>query len=45
VLAATDLLRRPRAGLLGAFAYWSFDIATLWASFRAFGPRRRWRSW
>lgn len=28
-------LRRP--GLLGAVAWWAFDIATLWACFRAFG--------
>lgn len=32
-----EILRRPRPGLLGAIAYWAFDIATLWAAFRAFG--------
>jgi uncharacterized membrane protein YbhN (UPF0104 family) len=28
---------RRFAGLLGALAYWGFDIAVLWCSFRAFG--------
>jgi len=32
-----EVLRAPRAGLIGAVAYWAFDIATLWAGFRAFG--------
>jgi uncharacterized protein (TIRG00374 family) len=32
-----EMFRRPRVGLLGAIVYWAFDIATLWASFRAFG--------
>lgn len=32
-----EILRRPKLGLLGAIAYWAFDIATLWAAFRAFG--------
>ncbi len=31
------LLRRPGPGLLGAPAWWGFDIAVLWASFHAFG--------
>jgi len=37
MVEAVELLRRPRPELLGAVAYWGFDIATLWASFRAFG--------
>ena len=37
VTAATVLFRRSDAGLIGALAYWAFDIATLWASFHAFG--------
>lgn len=32
-----QILTHPRIGLLGAVAYWGFDIAVLWASFRAFG--------
>jgi len=32
-----EILRQPRLSLLGAVVYWAFDIATLWASFRAFG--------
>jgi uncharacterized protein (TIRG00374 family) len=31
-------VRRRDPSLLGAIAAWGFDIATLWASFRAFGP-------
>ena len=34
---AVDLLRERRPGLLGAVAYWGFDIAALGCSFRAFG--------
>jgi uncharacterized protein (TIRG00374 family) len=34
---AIEVLRHPRPGLLGAVAYWGFDIATLWAAFHAFG--------
>src|SRR3954469_1430931 len=34
---ARRLVRRGNAGLLGAIMWWAFDIATLWASFRAFG--------
>jgi uncharacterized protein (TIRG00374 family) len=34
---STQILRRPKPGLLGALVYWAFDIATLWAGFRAFG--------
>ena len=37
LLAAIAMVRRRDASLLGALAYWAFDIATLWASFRAFG--------
>ena len=32
-----EIFRRPRPELLGAIVYWAFDIATLWAGFRAFG--------
>jgi uncharacterized protein (TIRG00374 family) len=31
------LARRGETGLVGAFAWWGFDIAVLWASFHAFG--------
>jgi uncharacterized protein (TIRG00374 family) len=31
------LLRSRNPGLLGAIAWWGFDIATLWACFHAFG--------
>jgi putative heme transporter len=31
------LIRERNLWLLGAFAYWGFDIATLWACFHAFG--------
>ncbi len=34
---ASGLVTELNPGLLGAVAYWAFDIATLWASFRAFG--------
>lgn len=34
---ALQLARRGDAGLLGALGWWAFDIATLWACFRAFG--------
>jgi uncharacterized protein (TIRG00374 family) len=37
VSTALEVVRRPRLGLLGAVAYWGFDIATLWAAFHAFG--------
>jgi uncharacterized protein (TIRG00374 family) len=37
MVEAVALVRRPRWELLGAIAYWGFDIAVLWASFRAFG--------
>jgi uncharacterized membrane protein YbhN (UPF0104 family) len=34
---ASRLVRARRPWLLGAFAYWGFDIATLWTCFHAFG--------
>jgi uncharacterized protein (TIRG00374 family) len=34
---ALDMVRRRDPSLLGALAYWGFDIAVLWAAFRAFG--------
>jgi uncharacterized membrane protein YbhN (UPF0104 family) len=34
---ARRLIRRGNPGLLGAIMWWAFDIATLWASFKAFG--------
>ncbi len=34
---AVDLVRERRPGLLGAIAYWGFDIGALGCSFRAFG--------
>jgi uncharacterized protein (TIRG00374 family) len=37
VRTALDLIRHRHWGLLGAVGYWAFDIATLGASFRAFG--------
>jgi uncharacterized membrane protein YbhN (UPF0104 family) len=37
VRTAVDLVRDRRLGLLGAVAYWGFDIAVLGVSFRAFG--------
>jgi uncharacterized protein (TIRG00374 family) len=37
VRGALALARRGEPGLLGAFAWWGFDIAVLWASFHAFG--------
>jgi uncharacterized membrane protein YbhN (UPF0104 family) len=41
VRTSARLLTHPRPGHLGAVAYWAFDIATLWASFRAFGVAPR----
>jgi putative heme transporter len=32
-----SLVRERKPGLIGAVAYWGFDIATLWACFHAFG--------
>ena len=37
VRIAVAMLRRGEPGLLGAPAWWGFDIAVLWASFLAFG--------
>lgn len=37
VRTAIGLLRTRDAGLLGAPAWWGFDIAVLWAMFHAFG--------
>jgi putative heme transporter len=34
---ACSLIRERKPWLLGAIAYWGFDIATLWACFHAFG--------
>lgn len=34
---ALKLIGRRDPGLLGAVGWWAFDIATLWACFRAFG--------
>lgn len=34
---AMRLIRRGDVGMLGAFGWWAFDIATLWACFNAFG--------
>jgi uncharacterized membrane protein YbhN (UPF0104 family) len=34
---ALSMVRRGEPGLLGAVGWWFFDIATLWACFRAFG--------
>lgn len=34
---AISLVRRGDLGLLGALGWWAFDIATLWACFKAFG--------
>ncbi len=34
---AIEIVKSPSVGLLGAVAYWGFDIATLWACFHAFG--------
>jgi len=37
VRTAIDLIRSRDAGLLGALAWWGFDISVLWAMFHAFG--------
>jgi uncharacterized membrane protein YbhN (UPF0104 family) len=37
VRGALGLLAHGRPALLGAVAWWAFDIAVLWACFRAFG--------
>jgi uncharacterized protein (TIRG00374 family) len=37
VRTAIKLIREHHWGVLGAVAWWGFDIGTLWASFHAFG--------
>jgi uncharacterized protein (TIRG00374 family) len=37
VRTAVGLIRSRDAGLLGALAWWGFDISVLWAMFHAFG--------
>ncbi len=37
VRTAIDLIRARDVGLLGAVAWWGFDISVLWAMFHAFG--------
>jgi uncharacterized protein (TIRG00374 family) len=37
VRTAIKLIRERHWGVLGAVAWWGFDMATLWASFHAFG--------
>ena len=37
VRAAIELIRSRDPGLLGAIAWWGFDISVLWAMFHAFG--------
>ncbi len=37
VRTAIDLIRAREPGLLGALAWWGFDISVLWAMFHAFG--------
>lgn len=37
VRTAVALIRRRDPGLLGALAWWGFDISVLWAMFHAFG--------
>jgi uncharacterized protein (TIRG00374 family) len=38
VRTAIGLVRDGEWGVLGAVAWWGFDIATLWACFHAYGP-------
>src|SRR5829696_1183084 len=42
VRTALRLVRDKEIGLLGAVAWWGFDIATLWAAFHAFGEPPPW---
>jgi uncharacterized protein (TIRG00374 family) len=37
IRTAIDLIRERDVGLLGALAWWGFDISVLWAMFHAFG--------
>jgi uncharacterized protein (TIRG00374 family) len=39
---AMDLVRRGDSAILGVVGYWGFNIAVLWASFRAFGESPPW---
>jgi putative heme transporter len=36
-MSAGAMIRRRDPSLLGAVAYWGFDIGALWAAYRAFG--------
>jgi putative heme transporter len=38
VRTAIELVRDREWGVLGAIAWWAFDISTLWACFHAYGP-------
>jgi uncharacterized protein (TIRG00374 family) len=42
VREAIDHLRQRDPSMLGAFAYWGFNIAILWACFHAFGESPSW---
>jgi uncharacterized protein (TIRG00374 family) len=37
-----ELVRTRNPAVLGAFVYWAFNIAVLWAAFRAFGEAPPW---
>ena len=37
VRTAIGMIRSREIGVLGALAWWGFDVATLWAAFHAFG--------
>jgi uncharacterized membrane protein YbhN (UPF0104 family) len=37
IRTAVGLIRERNPGLLGALAWWGFDISVLWATFHAFG--------
>jgi uncharacterized protein (TIRG00374 family) len=39
---AVGLIAQREVGVLGAVLWWGFDIATLWACFRAFGEAPPW---
>jgi uncharacterized membrane protein YbhN (UPF0104 family) len=39
---ALKIIRDREVGVLGAFLWWGFDIATLWACFHAFGEAPPW---
>lgn len=42
IRTAIRLVRDREVGLLGAVAWWTFDMATLWAAFHAFGEAPPW---